>query len=169
MRWLSFIPARFAFTPVKQHGFFPDAYRYVWWSPLRPNCIGISTGKGRSAATPSRDFSEADHPSSARLSYTVQMEHPKKKGGKKDDQNPAQNTTAVLLLADQTRMKPYRNDQFVSLFFTNKNNPTARSKAPKGEGEPTGTRGKTEKKTGSPVRETGVTLTLASLPAFRRL
>ena len=59
----------------------------------------------------------------------------------------------------------------LSLFFlTNENNPTAGSKAPKDEGEPTGTRGKTEKKTGSPVRETGVTsLTLASLPAFRRL
>lgn len=68
-----------------------DAYRYVWWSPLWQNCIAISTRKGRSAATPSRDFSEAAHPSSARLSYTVQMEHPKKKS----DQNPVQNRTAV--------------------------------------------------------------------------
>lgn len=71
MRWLSFIPARLAFTHIqaKLH-----AYRYVWWSPLWQNCIAVSTGKGRSPATPSRDFSEAAHPSSALLSCTVQME-----------------------------------------------------------------------------------------------
>lgn len=79
-----------------------------------------------------------------------------------------QNRTAVLLLADQTRMKPYRNDQFFSSFFlTNKNKQTAGRWDQKDEEEPTGTRGMTE---GSPVRETGVTyLTLASLPALRRL